>query len=78
MRKVFLLEAIGLFFGLGQSTPFSDIDITPRTPKTYSESCNTPSNRACWSPGFDIETDYEVEIPHTGVTRRVSEMKPTR
>ncbi|KAK4249145.1 extracellular laccase [Corynascus novoguineensis] len=33
------------------------------------ESCNTPSNRACWSEGFDINTDYEVETPDTGVVR---------
>ncbi|KAI0021765.1 multicopper oxidase-domain-containing protein [Xylariomycetidae sp. FL0641] len=26
-------------------------------------SCNTPSNRACWSEGFDIHTDYETTIP---------------
>lgn len=33
--------------------------------------CNTPSNRACWSPGFDINTDYEVNTPFTGVTQAV-------
>ncbi|KAL1837545.1 hypothetical protein VTJ49DRAFT_3668 [Mycothermus thermophilus] len=32
-------------------------------------SCHTPSNRACWSPGFDIFTDYEVNTPNTGVVR---------
>nr|1GW0_A Chain A, LACCASE-1 [Melanocarpus albomyces]1GW0_B Chain B, LACCASE-1 [Melanocarpus albomyces]2IH8_A Chain A, Laccase-1 [Melanocarpus albomyces]2IH8_B Chain B, Laccase-1 [Melanocarpus albomyces]2IH9_A Chain A, Laccase-1 [Melanocarpus albomyces]2IH9_B Chain B, Laccase-1 [Melanocarpus albomyces]3FU7_B Chain B, Laccase-1 [Melanocarpus albomyces]3FU9_A Chain A, Laccase-1 [Melanocarpus albomyces]3FU9_B Chain B, Laccase-1 [Melanocarpus albomyces]3QPK_A Chain A, Laccase-1 [Melanocarpus albomyce len=31
--------------------------------------CNTPSNRACWSDGFDINTDYEVSTPDTGVTQ---------
>ncbi|KAL2131630.1 hypothetical protein VTI74DRAFT_4784 [Chaetomium olivicolor] len=31
--------------------------------------CNTPSNRACWRPGFNINTDYEVNTPDTGVTR---------
>jgi hypothetical protein len=35
-------------------------------------SCNTPSNRACWSDGFDINTDYETSTPDTGVTRTVS------
>ncbi|KAH7398085.1 laccase [Cadophora sp. MPI-SDFR-AT-0126] len=25
--------------------------------------CNTPSNRACWSPGFNINTDWEVSTP---------------
>lgn len=32
-------------------------------------SCNTPSNRACWVTGYDINTDYEKETPTTGVTR---------
>nr|3PPS_A Chain A, Laccase [Canariomyces arenarius]3PPS_B Chain B, Laccase [Canariomyces arenarius]3PPS_C Chain C, Laccase [Canariomyces arenarius]3PPS_D Chain D, Laccase [Canariomyces arenarius] len=30
--------------------------------------CNTPSNRACWTNGFDINTDYEVSTPNTGRT----------
>jgi hypothetical protein len=34
--------------------------------------CNTPSNRACWTSGFNINTDYEVSTPTTGVTRSVS------
>ncbi|OAA65495.1 laccase [Niveomyces insectorum RCEF 264] len=33
------------------------------------QSCNTPSNRACWLPGFDINTDWEVNAPTTGVVR---------
>ncbi|EGS22488.1 uncharacterized protein CTHT_0020300 [Thermochaetoides thermophila DSM 1495] len=32
--------------------------------------CHTPSNRACWASGFDIYTDYEVNTPNTGVTRK--------
>ncbi|CAP61995.1 uncharacterized protein PODANS_5_1200 [Podospora anserina S mat+] len=32
-------------------------------------SCHTAANRACWAPGFDINTDYEVSTPNTGVTR---------
>ncbi len=35
-------------------------------------SCNTPSNRACWTTGFDINTDYEDKIPLTGKTKTVS------
>ncbi|KAL1874014.1 hypothetical protein VTK73DRAFT_568 [Phialemonium thermophilum] len=31
--------------------------------------CNTPSNRACWTNGFDINTDYYSKTPFTGVTR---------
>ncbi|AEO68473.1 benzenediol:oxygen oxidoreductase [Thermothielavioides terrestris NRRL 8126] len=33
-------------------------------------SCNTPSNRACWTTGFDINTDYELKTPTTNVTRK--------
>ncbi|KAK0644590.1 laccase [Cercophora newfieldiana] len=33
------------------------------------KSCNTPSNRACWTEGFDINTDWEAKTPVTGVTR---------
>lgn len=31
--------------------------------------CNTPTDRACWSDGFDITTDYETKTPLTGVIR---------
>ncbi|KAK1764472.1 laccase [Phialemonium atrogriseum] len=30
--------------------------------------CNTPSNRACWTTGFDINTDYLEKTPLTGKT----------
>ncbi|KAK2629486.1 hypothetical protein QTJ16_000306 [Diplocarpon rosae] len=30
--------------------------------------CNTASNRACWSDGFDINTDWETKTP-SGTTR---------
>ncbi|KAK2614816.1 hypothetical protein N8I77_001615 [Diaporthe amygdali] len=32
-------------------------------------SCNTPSDRACWTDGFDINTDFETKTPLTGVVR---------
>nr|AAA33591.1 laccase [Neurospora crassa] len=32
--------------------------------------CNSPTNRQCWSPGFNINTDYELGTPNTGKTRR--------
>ncbi|ERS96778.1 laccase precursor [Sporothrix schenckii 1099-18] len=31
--------------------------------------CNTPSNRACWTNGFNISTDYEVSTPVTNFIR---------
>ncbi|KAN0104967.1 multicopper oxidase [Hyaloscypha variabilis] len=33
------------------------------------QSCNTPTNRACWTSNFNIDTDYETSTPTTGVTR---------
>ena len=30
---------------------------------------NSVSNRACWSDGFDISTNYYEEVPDTGVVR---------
>jgi len=33
------------------------------------DSCNTASNRACWSDGYGIDTDWEVKTPVTGKTR---------
>lgn len=35
------------------------------------QSCNTPENRACWTDGFDINTDYELSTPE-GTTREFS------
>ncbi|KAH8900905.1 hypothetical protein GQ53DRAFT_132912 [Thozetella sp. PMI_491] len=31
--------------------------------------CNTATNRACWTTNFNINTDYETSTPTTGVTR---------
>lgn len=42
-------------------------DVEPRAPPG---SCHTPSNRACWTTGFTINTDYEVSTPPPGATRR--------
>lgn len=33
------------------------------------ESCNSATDRACWTDGFDIDTDYETNTPLTGVVR---------
>lgn len=33
---------------------------------------NGPNNRQCWSPGFDINTDFDTNWPDTGVTRQYS------
>ena len=34
--------------------------------------CNTATNRACWTSSFNINTDYETSTPTTGVVRKVS------
>jgi hypothetical protein len=39
--------------------------------KPRASSCNTAANRACWTTGFNITTDYETSTPTTGVTRKV-------
>jgi FtsP/CotA-like multicopper oxidase with cupredoxin domain len=46
-----------LLSGLASAIPVEE-NIQPRT-----SSCNTADNRACWSDGFSIETDYESSIP---------------
>jgi len=40
------------------------------------QTCNTATNRQCWttSPAFNINTDFEVSTPSTGVTRTVSRL----
>ncbi|KAI1341323.1 multicopper oxidase-domain-containing protein [Xylariaceae sp. FL0016] len=61
-----LTRALGglLLSGLAIAAPSSSHELDVRA----SGSCNTPSNRACWSPGFDIHTDYEQKTP-PGVVR---------
>ncbi|KAI1750736.1 multicopper oxidase-domain-containing protein [Xylaria castorea] len=49
----------GLLAGLGQCAPSQPNGLEVRGPG----SCYTASNRACWSPGFDINTDYETKTP---------------
>ncbi|KAI0503422.1 multicopper oxidase-domain-containing protein [Xylaria bambusicola] len=58
------IVSIGLLARLGQCVPSRPTTLEPRGPGA----CFTPSNRACWSPGFDINTDYETKTP-PGVVR---------
>ncbi|KAK0612088.1 laccase [Immersiella caudata] len=44
----------------------TDPDLEPRAPPT----CHSPSNRACWTTGFNINTDYEVLTPPAGTTKK--------
>ncbi|KAM7192443.1 putative laccase precursor [Rhypophila sp. PSN 637] len=51
--------------------PVSHILQGPKELHPRQSTCNTASNRQCWttSPAFNINTDYEVSTPSTGVTR---------
>ena len=49
-----------------------DISAEARGLEKRAPTCNTPSNRACWTNGFDINTDYENNTPFTGSTKAVS------
>ncbi|KAK0712901.1 multicopper oxidase-domain-containing protein [Lasiosphaeria miniovina] len=41
-----------------------ELDLQPRQ-----ATCNTATNRQCWTSTFNINTDYETSWPNTGVTR---------
>lgn len=50
-----------------------EVDLSPRSGLVKrAPTCNTPTNRACWTTGFNINTDYEANFPATGVIRNVS------
>lgn len=85
MKSFGLIKGLALLAGLVASAPLASTDesldlFTRKSDESTStavellkrQSCNVESNRACWSPGFDINTDYEANVPNTGVTRRVS------
>lgn len=57
LKTIFQWSAI-VFFAKTKATD-------PQRPnKPYcSGRVNTPGSRQCWSPGFDIHTDYEAKIP---------------
>ncbi|KAI1499873.1 laccase [Biscogniauxia marginata] len=64
----FLLKAATglLFAALVASKPAP----YPLAIRQSNSTCNTPDNRACWSDGFDINTDYDRYIPQ-GITRNI-------
>lgn len=33
---------------------------------------HSPETRSCWTPGWDIHTNFEEEVPITNVVRTVS------
>ncbi|KAH9427864.1 hypothetical protein MCOR02_011363 [Pyricularia oryzae] len=82
MKVTSFFRGLGMFVGLAVAAPHASnsdqaLGLFPREPGvspafglSKRQSCHTPTNRACWSPGFDINTDYEDKIPDTGVTRQ--------
>lgn len=70
MKSLRLIKGLALLAGLATSSPLASRDESLGLLKR--QSCNTASNRQCWSPGFDINTDYEASVPDTGVTVKVS------
>lgn len=64
--RVFRLLFVALLAGLALSTPLPSEELQVLQPR---QSCNTVTNRQCWSSGFSISTDYETSTPATGVTR---------
>jgi len=78
MRATHLIQGLGclLLSSLSKAVPFSpsspgqDVDLSPRAELvSRAPTCNTPTNRACWTTGFNINTDYEASFPATGVVR---------
>ncbi|KAK0650008.1 laccase [Cercophora newfieldiana] len=75
MLATLLIRGLGClaFVGLGGAVPAAvgtEQDLSPRTQLAKrAPTCNTPTNRACWTSGFNINTDYETSVPVTGVTR---------
>ncbi|KAI1317772.1 laccase [Xylariaceae sp. FL0255] len=55
--------AAGLLFCSSRGAPSSALESG-----VHDATCHTANDRACWSPGFDINTDYESSTP-AGVTR---------
>lgn len=69
-----LALASGLFSSLfTHASPVAEpvaelVEIPDSLLRRQTQSCNTPTNRACWTTGFNISTDYEVSWPTTGRT----------
>ena len=43
----------------------------PAATSTCGSTANGPNSRQCWSPGYDINTNYYESWPETGVVREV-------
>lgn len=53
------------------ATPMLFNEPSTNVAKRAATSCNTASNRSCWTTdGYTIDTNYVVDYPTTGVTRQ--------
>lgn len=74
-----LTEFVFLHIGFTDQTKFSsgfpsvqDLSLVDAfDANSIDGACNSPSDRQCWSTGFNIKTDYEEVIPE-GKVRKVS------
>ncbi|KAK3367792.1 laccase [Podospora didyma] len=51
-----------------KKSPMDEVDLIKRGP-----TCNTPTNRACYRPGYTINTDYETSFPPGGYNFVITE-----
>lgn len=76
MRSSGILRCLAYFlaFNASKAVPSSNRGhhVAPAHPAVKrAATCHTPTNRTCWSDGFDISTDYEEHFPATGIVREV-------
>jgi len=65
MMSLWLGLVWSLFLGgIVQAAPPALLDARQAT-------CNTATNRQCWTSSFNINTDYETSVPLTGLTKSV-------
>lgn len=75
MKLHLAYQSLALLAGLTAAAPsFPPVDLAEVEKRA--STCNTASDRACWTDGFNISTDYELSTPTTGVTRTVSPHGP--
>ena len=49
----------------------ANLDVAVSPAPLNGECVHGPEDRACWTDGYGIETDYELDWPDTGKVRQV-------
>lgn len=62
------LVSVSLLLSLTVAAPAPALEISEIETRAAS-TCNTPSNRACWTDDFNLQTDYETSTPPAGSNR---------